>query len=126
MKNFLNNLTGNMSESTNDEATKKLEDLLIQNEVVHKSFKIFRDSMVFTNLRIILIDVQGVTGSKVAYHSIPYKSIISYEIETAGTLDLDSELKIYISGVAEPIKKEFKKGSNIKEIGKLIGEHILK
>ena len=69
--------------------------------------------------------VSGVTGSKVSYHSIPYKSIVSYEIETAGTLDLDAELKIYISGQAEPLKKEFKKGSNIKEVGQLIGEHLL-
>lgn len=125
MKNFLNNLTGNMSESTVDEAAGKLKDLLVSNETVEKSFKIFRDAIVFTNLRIILIDVQGVTGSKVSYHSIPYRSIVSYEIETAGTLDLDSELKIYISGQAEPLKKEFKKGSNIKEVGQLIGEHLL-
>ncbi|KFL43244.1 hypothetical protein CH76_07590 [Lysinibacillus sp. BF-4] len=125
MKNFLNNLTGNMSESTVNEAARKLKDLLVSNETVEKSFKIFRDAIVFTNLRIILIDVQGVTGSKVSYHSIPYKSIVSYEIETAGTLDLDSELKIYISGQAEPLKKEFKKGSNIKEVGQLIGEHLL-
>lgn len=125
MKNFLNNLTGNMSESTVNEAAGKLKDLLVSNETVEKSFKIFRDSIVFTNLRIILIDVQGVTGSKVSYYSIPYKSIVSYEIETAGTLDLDAELKIYISGQAEPLKKEFKKGSNIKEVGQLIGEHLL-
>ncbi len=46
-------------------------------------------------------------ADEAVYYSISYKSIVSYEIETAGTLDLDSELKIYISGQAEPLKKEF-------------------
>lgn len=98
-----------------DEVAGKLKDLLVSNETVEKSFKIFRDSIVFTNLRIILIDVQGVTGSKVSYYSIPYKSIVSYEIETAGTLDLDAELKIYISGQAEPLKKSLEKAPILKK-----------
>ena len=59
--------------------------------------------------------VSGVTGSKVSYYSIPYKSIVSYEIETAGTLDLDAELKIYISGQAEPLKKSLEKAPILKK-----------
>jgi hypothetical protein len=53
---------------------------------------------VFTNKRLILIDKQGITGRKVDYHSIPYRAITQFKIETAGHFDLDAELKIWISG----------------------------
>lgn len=74
------------------------------------AFKLFRDMMVFTEKRLILVDKQGMTGKKTEYHSIPYKSISHYSIETAGTFDLDAELKIWISSAEEPlVDKQFKK-----------------
>jgi len=47
---------------------------------------------------------------------IPYRAITSYSIETAGTLDMDSELKIWTSGRADPIQKALKRGANIRGI----------
>ena len=64
---------------------------------------------VFTNKRLILIDKQGLTGKKVDYHTIPYKAITQFRLETAGHFDLDAELKIWVSGQANPIEKELKK-----------------
>lgn len=54
-------------------------------------------------------------ADEAVYYSIPYKSIVSYEIETAGTLDLGAELKIYISGQAEPLKKSLEKAPILKK-----------
>ena len=64
---------------------------------------------MFTDKRFVLVDKQGITGNKIEYHSIPYKSITHFSIETAGTFDLDAELKIWISGTAAPVQKKFNK-----------------
>jgi hypothetical protein len=66
--------------------------------------------------RFVLVDKRGLTGSKVAYHSIPYRSITHFSIETAGTFDLDAELKIWISGTSDPIQKQFNKKLSIYEV----------
>ena len=74
-----------------------------------------------------LIDKQGFTGSKVEYKSITYKSISRFSVETAGTFDLDAELKIWISSEQEPsIKKQFNKSVNVYDVHKVLATHVLK
>lgn len=82
-------------------------------------FKLIRDTFIFTNKRLILISVQGLTGSKVEYKSIVYKSISRFSVETAGTFELDAELKIWVSSEVQPsIVKQFNKSVNIYEVQK--------
>jgi hypothetical protein len=90
--------------------------LLGQGEQVHAAYLLIRDTILFTDRRLVLIDKQGVTGKKVEYHSIPYRSITHFAVETAGTFDLDAELKIWLSGSATPIRKTFTKGVDIYEV----------
>lgn len=66
--------------------------MLAPSEKVEHAYKLIRDLIVFTDKRLLLIDKQGMTGKKVEYHSIPYKSVVHLSIETAGTFDLDAEL----------------------------------
>ena len=80
----------------------------------------------FTDRRLLLIDKQGITGRKVDYHSIPYRSISHFSVETAGTLDMDSELKIYISSNPTPIEREFKKGTDIIGVQRMLAEAVLR
>ncbi len=87
---------------------------------VEHAYKLIRDLIVFTNRRLILVDKQGVTGKKTEYHSIPYKSITQYSIETAGHFDLDAELKIWVSSMEDPITKEFKGDDSILSIQKSV------
>ena len=98
--------------------------LLISDELVIGSYVSMRDRVIFTNKRIISVNVQGLTGSKIDYTSIPYNKILYYSVETAGTMDLDSELSISLSG-GGTIKFEFFGNNNIIEIGKRISEFIL-
>lgn len=87
---------------------------------------LIRDTFVFTNKRLILVDVQGVMGKKQEYKSINYKSISRFSVETAGTFDLEAELKIWISSEAEPsIKKQFNKSVNVYEVQKVLAHHVL-
>lgn len=123
---LLSGLLGNASEIDLEKIEKEFELILAETEQIEKAYKIIRDLFVFSNKRLILVDKQGVTGKKVEYHSIPYKSITHFGVETAGHFDLDAELKIWISGTHEPITKEFKKDKNVYDVQKALANYVLK
>ena len=101
-----------------------VEELLIPNEVVIDSFCSVRDRLVFTDKRIISVNVQGVTGMKKDFTSIPYRKIQTFSVETAGLLDLDAELTIYVSSVGM-VKFQLIGSKHIKRLCSAISEHIL-
>jgi len=103
---------------------KKVTQMLAHDEIVLDSYKSMRDGVVFTDRRIISINVQGITGKKVDYTSIPYKRIGMYSVETSGALDLDSELALNVSGVKGTILFEFRGRTKILEIARYISEAI--
>lgn len=118
---FLDSFLGNASTVETATVEKELAPILVAEETVEAAFKLFRDMMVFTEKRLILVDKQGMTGKKTEYHSIPYKSISHFSIETAGTFDMDAELKIWISSATEPlVNKQFKKDASIYDIQKIL------
>ncbi|PSR57107.1 helicase [Adhaeribacter arboris] len=123
---ILDGLMGNASEVPLEKVQAEFAPLLVDGEMLEKAFKILRDMLVFTNKRLIIIDKQGLTGSKVEFLSIPYKYITRFSKESGGLLDLDAELKIWVSGQSEPIKKEFRKDNNINLVYQLLSAHILK
>lgn len=93
-------------------------------ESIISTFKSIRDGVVFTNKRIITINVQGLTGAKKDITSLPYSRIQAYSVETAGVLDLDSELELWFSGLGK-VKFEFVKNANVAEICRIISERVL-
>lgn len=123
---MLQGLFGNAAEVDVRGIQRDLDALLIEGEQIVRAFRIIRDLFVFTDKRLILIDKQGITGKKAEYHSIPYKSISHFSVETAGTFDMDAELKIYISGNMTPIEREFKRGSDIQGVQKTLAHFIMK
>ncbi|OAT72204.1 PH domain-containing protein [Parageobacillus thermoglucosidasius] len=124
---LLDGLMGNATKADINEVEKELEAIITESEKVELAFKLVRDLIVFTNTRLILIDKQGMTGKKVEYLSIPYKSISRFSIETAGHFDLDAELKIWISSAIEPtISKQFRKDKSIYDIQKALASYIAK
>ena len=98
--------------------------LFVPGEQFIGEYQAMRDFIIFTDRRIISVNVQGVTGKKKDCTTLPYSKIQLFSIETAGVLDLDSELELYYSGVGK-ITFEFSGESDIVEISKVIGEHIL-
>ncbi|WP_405199269.1 PH domain-containing protein [Christiangramia sp. LLG6405-1] len=123
---LLSSLLGNAGAIENSVIQEKYGKLLIDSEEVIAGFKIIRDTFIFTNKRLIIIDVQGLTGSKIEYFSVLYKSITRFSVETAGSFDLDAELKIWISGEQSPsISKKFNKKVDIYEVQKLLAEYTL-
>ena len=113
-----------LQKTNKDAFGKVITDFLINGEKVVGVYKSIRDGVVFTNKRIIAINVQGVTGKKQDYTSIPYSKISTFSLETAGLLDLDAELEIFISGVGK-VKFQFTGNTNVKEICKAIAEFTI-
>lgn len=101
--------------------------LLIEGESIELGFKLIRDTFILTSKRLILIEKQGITGSKIEYKSIVYKSISRFSIETAGTFDLEAELKIWVSSEVNPsIVKQFNKSVNVYDVQNILAFHVLK
>lgn len=123
---MLGGLLGNAKEINIEDVKKEYAQLLASSEQIECAYKLIRDLFIFTNKRLILVDKQGLTGRKTEYHSIPYKSITHFSIETAGHFDLEAELKIWISGKADPVEKTFNKSLNIYQIQAVLAEYVLK
>lgn len=120
-------LLGNAGTVNQEDLVKDYGKLLIQGEEIELGFKLIRDTFIFTNKRLILIEKQGLTGSKVEYKSISYKSITRFSVETAGTFDLEAELKIWVSSEVNPsIIKQFNKSVNVYDVQNVLAHHVLK
>ncbi len=98
--------------------------ILLNGEQIIGSFQSIRDMIVFTDRRIIAINVQGLTGKKKDFTSMPYKKVQVFSVETAGTFDLDSELELWFSGVGK-LKFEFTAGTDITVLCRVISSYIL-
>lgn len=123
---LFSSILGNAGAVSQEELIKQYGQLLTDGEEIELGFKLIRDTFIFTTKRLILIDKQGLTGSKTEYKSISYKSISRFSIETAGTFDLDAELKIWVSSEQVPsIKKLFNKSVNVYDVQKVLAHHVL-
>lgn len=102
---------------------KMISPLMVPGETFLDEYRTLRDAVVFTNKRIICVNVQGVTGKKKDFTSIPYSRIQLFSVETAGPFDMDSELQVNISSVGQ-ITFEFSGFCNVVAIGQAISTCI--
>jgi hypothetical protein len=116
-------LIGNASRIDPGQAAQEYGRLLGHGEHVQAAYLLVRDAFLFTDRRLILVDKQGVTGRKQQYHSIPYRSITHFSVETAGTFDLDAELTIWLSG-GQGIAKQFGRGVDVYEVQALLASFV--
>ena len=117
--NFLNLKAINIKDVRSE-----VKKLLVEGEEIKCAFKTIRDQVIFTNNRIFVVNVKGVTGKKIAYFSYPYSKIQYYGIETAGFLDIDSELILTFSN-GHILQFDFKSNVDIKIINSLISKYVL-
>lgn len=122
MIDFQNGSVFKLKESA--EYADKVTDLLLPGETIISSFKAIRDGVVFTDKRIISVNVQGLTGKKKDFTSLPYSKIVVFSVETAGSFDLDSELELYFSGLGK-VKFDFTGQTNVVQIARVIAGFVL-
>jgi hypothetical protein len=106
------------------EVASQIDPLLIEGEEGFLAFKGMRDYIVFTSKRIIAVNVQGITGKKKDYTSLPFSKVQAFSLETAGTFDLDAELELWFSGLGK-VKFEFKGNTDVAYLNKLVAHHVL-
>ena len=124
MIDFNNSSTFKLKETDKDGMAEKVRPLLVAGEEVIVSFKALRDHVVFTDKRIITVNVQGLTGKKQDFTSLPYSKVQAYSIETAGTIDRDAELELWFSGLGK-VRLEFSGQYDVQGLSRMIGSHVL-
>ena len=123
---LLDGLLGNASEIDAAKLEGEFSKVLAAGEKIEKAYQLIRDLFIFTDKRLILVDKQGVTGSKIEYHSLPYRAITHFSIETGGHFDLDADLKVWVSGSSTPFQKKFNKRLSIYEVQAVLASYVLK
>jgi hypothetical protein len=121
-------LSGWMGHASNVDIVKLQKEytpLLADGEQLVAAYRLVRDTLVFTTHRLIIVDVQGMSGRKVSTLTVPYASITRFSKESAGTFDLDAELRIWIRGESHPIVQEFKKDNDVNAVYKLLSQAVL-
>lgn len=124
MIDFKNGSVFKLSPSNSKSIYKLIEPILIEQEQIVAVFSSVRDSVIFTNKRIIAVNVQGVTGKKKDITSLPYKKVQAFSVETSGVFDMDCEMEIYFSTLGK-IRFEFSGNVDIKNLSRIISHYIL-
>jgi len=121
---FQNASYAKLSRTDYAEVAGQIDPLLIEGEEGYLAFKGMRDYIVFTSKRIIAVNIQGITGKKKDFTSLPFARVQAFSLETAGTFDLDAELELWFSGLGK-VKFEFKGNTDVAYLNKLIAHHVL-
>lgn len=122
---ILSSILGNAGVVAPDKIETDYAQLLAEGETIEVGFAVFRDTFIFTDKRLMIVDVQGMTGKKIEYLSIPYSKITKFSIETSGRFDLDAELKIWVGSDPSPIQKKFNKKVNIYDLQRVLAQFTL-
>lgn len=127
MINFNSNSTWDLKPIDISSVRNEVLGLLIDGEEIASAFKTIRDQLIFTNKRIISVDVQGITGKRKSFSSMPYSKIQFFAVQTPGFIEMvpDSELFLTFSN-GFTAKFEFKGQVDIGEIGRMISNYVLK
>lgn len=100
--------------------------LLTDGEIIEAGYHVFRDTFLFTNKRLIVIEIQGISGRQIGYVSIPYSRIMKFCVKTSGSFELDAELQIWIGNDTIPFEKKFNQDVNVYEVQKVLASRVLK
>jgi hypothetical protein len=124
MIDFKNSSIFKLKPIDSEKAREDFNKFLIEGESIFATFKVVRDQVVFTNKRIIAANVQGITGSKVDYTSLPYSKIQAFSVETSGTFDLDCEIEVYLSELGR-VRFEIRGSFDLLSFNKYISKYVL-
>ena len=124
--NFNENSTWNLKPIRVEAVRNDVMGLLIEGEDVVMAFQTVRDQLVFTNKLIIAIDVQGITGKRKSFSSMPYSKVQYFSIQTPGFAELfsDTELILMFSN-GFTATFELRGSVDIGLLGRVISKYVL-
>lgn len=124
MIDFQNGSVFKLKQGGTNDVMPLLTPMLVDGEEVFAAFQGIRDRVIFTTKRIISVNVQGLTGKKKDFTSLPYSKIQAFSVETAGVFDMDCEMELYFSGLGK-VKFEFAGGFDIVGFNKILSRYVL-
>lgn len=124
MIDFQNGSVVKLHEERADKYARAIAPMLVSGEQIVACYQGIRDYVVFTTKRLIAVNVQGITGKKQDFSSLPYSKIQAFSVETAGVFDLDCELELWFSGLGK-VRLEFTGNTDITAICRMIGDKVL-
>jgi hypothetical protein len=113
---LLDGILGHGTETSAEELMQQLQGFLMEGETVHVGYKLIRDFIAFTDRRVLIVDKQGLSGKKTQYISVPYRAVSRFSVETAGTLDIDTDILIWTTGGTEPVRLSCRRDTDIRGI----------
>ncbi len=122
---IMSGITGNAGPMDPGQATAEFSRLLSQGEQIYAAFDFVRDAMLFTNGRLIFVDKQGLTGRKIEYLSIPYRSITHFSVQTEGHLFAEARMHIWVDNLKDPIEKEFNNSVDIYQVQGILSAFVV-
>ncbi len=124
MIDFQNGSVVKLHEERADKYARVIAPMLVSGEQIVACYQGLRDYVVFTTKRLIAVNVQGITGKKQDFSSLPYSKIQAFSVETAGVFDLDCEMELWFSGLGK-VRLEFTGSTDITAICRMIGDKVL-
>ena len=125
MLDFKTNIIFKLKEVTPAEALELVQPMLLEDETIFAAFKTIRDHVVFTNHRVIAVNVEGITGKQKDFTSLPYIKIQAFSVRTASLLAVDTVMDLWFNSMGI-VTFEFSGRFDIAAFNKLIGQYILK
>lgn len=116
--------TFNLKQIELSKVRKEVLDFLVGGEDMVQAFETIRDQVIFTTKRIIVVNVQGITGKKKSYISYPYSKVQYFGVESAGLLDIDSELILAFTDGSK-LSFDFRSNVDIIKISQCIAQFVL-
>jgi hypothetical protein len=108
-----------------DKAGVEFQEVLLSGEKILAAFRHIRDPVLLTDRRLIYVNVQGLTGSKVEHLSVPWRSVVRFSVESAGSFDLDTDMKIWVSGRTDAIEVKISRKSDPLKVQRVMAEQIV-
>ena len=125
MINFANNTqVFKLKEVEKDMFDETVSCFFVDGEKTISCYKAVRDYVVFTNKRMIVVNVQGITGKKREFSCLPYSKLQAFSVETAGVIDIDTDVDLVFAGLGT-VHLEFSIGTDIAKLLRLISAYVL-
>ena len=125
MLDFTSTIVFKLNEIKPEEGLELVQPMLLDDEKIFAAFKTIRDHVIFTNHRIIAVNVEGITGKMKDYTSLPFIKVQAFSVRTASLLAMDTVMDVWFNSMGI-VTFEFSGHFDIAAFNKLIGQYILK
>lgn len=124
---FFSNFLNNSGILENSKIAEDYDRLFLEGEKIEVGFKLKEDTFIFTDKRLILIEVRKGEDDRTEYFSFPYSKISCFSVESNKSFDSKATLKIWINGQQYPmVETEFSKSVDVYEVKNILASHVLK